>query len=185
MSELRAKQAGPEVNAPERELWKGGPSQVLNLPVYVMDGAIGLLLIVCGIALNLRMEDSPAGFYVGLAVLLPACHAMWKWLELACWGFELSTQRIQVVTGVLSRTTDDLELYRVRDLTIHQPFWYRIFGLGDIVMETSDRTHPVMTIRAVRKAREVRDLIREHVEKRRMETKTRAVDFEGGDVDAI
>ncbi|WP_428389489.1 PH domain-containing protein [Mucisphaera sp.] len=166
---------------PERSLWRGGPSQVLNLHIYLIDAAIGLAIIAGSLVIQLNTEDSRIGVYIAGLALLPALHALWRWIELACRAIEVSSQRIELSTGVFSRVTDDLELYRVRDLTIRQPLVHRLFGLGDIVMETSDRTHPTMILAGIHQPRELRDLIRENVEERRRVTRTREVDFDGGD----
>ncbi|QDU71644.1 PH domain-containing protein [Mucisphaera calidilacus] len=168
-------------SAPESKLWRGGPSQILNFWVYVGNALLGLLMIVAGVGLNVLMPDSLWGYYLMPLALLPMVHAGWSWLVLSAQTYELSSQRIRFKSGVLARRTDDLELYRVRDLTIEQPLVYRMLGLGNLVMETSDRSHPRMVIPAVPEPQALLDMVRENVEERRRVTRTREVDFDGGD----
>jgi hypothetical protein len=66
----------------------------------------------------------------------------------------------------------------VRDITLTEPFWYRLFGVGNIVMQTSDRSHPEFVLEAIRNAEQVAGHIREQVEIMRARRNVREVDFE-------
>lgn len=87
--------------------------------------------------------------------------------------YNLSTQRLQTHKGVFSKQTDDLELYRVIDTRLERPFILRLFGLGNVVLITADSSSPKLTICAVERAGELRDTIRDLVEKRREAKKVR------------
>lgn len=169
-----------ERSAPEAKLWRGGPSQLLNFWAYLIDGLMVAGLFALSLWLRFGQEWGWALYLMPVA-LLPMLHACWKMLELNAWQYELSSQRIMIKRGVLSRRIDDLELYRVRDLSIEQPLHYRVLGLGNLVMETSDRSHPHMVIPAVAKPHDLLNLIRTNVEERRRVTRTREVDLDGGD----
>ena len=73
---------------------------------------------------------------------------------------------------------DELELYRVKDYRLENPFFLRMFSLGNIVLETSDRSSPVVRINAIQNAEELREKIRNCVETRRDQKGVREVDFE-------
>jgi len=64
--------------------------------------------------------------------------------------FELSLQQIVFVHGMLSRSCDLLELYRIRDVQVIMPLHLRIFGLGHCYLITSDPTTPVLPLLGVR-----------------------------------
>jgi hypothetical protein len=80
--------------------------------------------------------------------------------------------------GVLSRQRSDLELYRVKDTTLDEPLVLRLVSLGNIRLESSDRSSPSMIIPAVRNAEQVRQKIRTHVEEMRMLRRVRELDME-------
>ena len=40
----------------------------------------------------------------------------------------------------------ELELFRVKDITLHQSFWYRLLGISNIHLRTSDKTSPLVTL---------------------------------------
>jgi uncharacterized membrane protein YdbT with pleckstrin-like domain len=135
----------------ERIVWSGRPSQVLNLPAFLLCGLLCWLVIP---------------IFIGL----------WKWLVLRFTEYEITSERLRINTGVLSRSSDELELYRVKDTRFEQPFWLRIFGLGNVVLSTSDRTDPVITLTAIPGGREVREKLRNQVERLRVRKGVREID---------
>lgn len=137
----------------EKDVWYGTPSQILNLGTF----------IVCGLLFFL---------------VIPLFIILWQWLVVKNIKYELSTQRLRTRYGVLNRKTDELELYRVRDYQLEEPFFLRLFKLSNIVLRTSDKTHPVVTIKAVENGEELREKLREYVEECRMHKGVREVDFE-------
>ena len=105
-----------------------------------------------------------------------------RWLKTKYTGYEVTTQRIIFRTGVFSKKTDELELYRVKDFTLVLPFWLRLVGLGNVILKTSDRSTPEIMLRAVPKAEWLREQIRTYVEQARDRKRVREVDY---DQDAI
>ena len=135
----------------EKLIWTATPSQVLNLPVFV----------VCGLLFWL---------------VVPLLIAFWVWLVLRMTTYELTTERFRVRSGVLNRKMDELELYRVRDYKLDQPFWLRLFGLGNIELQTSDLSNPSITIRAIRDCEAVREQLRTYTEACRVKKGVREFD---------
>ena len=58
-----------------------------------------------------------------------------------------------------------------------KPFILRIFGLGNLKLITSDKSHPSITLNAIKNPENVLELFRENVERARRETGTKEVDF--------
>jgi uncharacterized membrane protein YdbT with pleckstrin-like domain len=137
----------------ERTVWFGTPSQVVNLGSFILLGLFFWLVI-------------------------PLFIILWKWLVVKNTKYELTTERLRMRHGVLNKKLDELELYRVRDYKLDQPFFLRIFSLGNVILQTSDKTHPVVTIEAVAKAEELREQLRTHVEACRTRKGVREVDIE-------
>ncbi len=79
---------------------------------------------------------------------------------------------------MLNRKTDELELYRVRDYQLVEPFFLRLFSLGNVVLRTSDRSNPVVTIKAVENGEELREKLRQYVEECRTHKGVREFDVE-------
>jgi uncharacterized membrane protein YdbT with pleckstrin-like domain len=137
----------------EEVVWAGSPSQVVNLPVFVV------CVLLCWL-------------------VVPIFVALWKWLVVKNIRYELTTERLKLRHGVLNRSLDELELYRVRDYRLEQPLFLRIFSLGNIIVRTTDTTHPLIVLRAVHDGENVLEAVRRNVEECRARKNVRALDLE-------
>src|SRR5436305_2434208 len=134
----------PPVPAEEKTIWQGHSSQVINLPVFMLCGlAVGILL---GAAFMLRKVNQTGSFALAGCALIPVMLALGKWTENRCRQYQITTERIHFRRGVVARQTDDLELYRVKDYTLVEPFFLRLFGLGNIVLTTTDDNNSIKII---------------------------------------
>lgn len=143
--------------AEESFVWSGTPSQVTNMGAFILWGLLALTLIL-----------APAS-----AVVI-----LWKYLVVKNKKYELTSQRLKTHVGVLSKKTDELELYRVKDTRFDQPFFLRLFGLGNVLLVSTDVTNPLVKIEAVPNAQALREKIRNLVEARRDLKRVRNVEVE-------
>jgi uncharacterized membrane protein YdbT with pleckstrin-like domain len=146
----------------ETPVWEGRPSQVVNLPHFVGGS-------VAAIALALIFPP---------LIGLPVGHMLWRYLVVHNTHYVLTSQRLVTHSGVLNKHTDEVELYRVRDLQQQQPFMYRIFGLGHVAVVSSDTLTPVVPIIAQPNSTELRTMVRNAVEKRRAEKGIRVAEVD-------
>ena len=137
------------------------------------------VFLVCGLTFFLVVAISSALWH-GLAFLLvvPIFIALWRWIKTRCIVYELTSERLLLTAGVLSKSTDTLELYRVKDIRIEQPFFLRLFGLCNILLHTSDNTTPLVVLPAMPARADLQDLIRNNVERCRVAKGVREVDFD-------
>ena len=112
------------MSAQEKVIWEGSPSQVTNLGVYVVCALLFFLVV-------------------------PVFYAIWRWVVTRCFRYAVSDQRVRITQGVFNKRTDSIELYRVKDVVLLQPFGLRLFGLGNVELRTSDMTSPLLTLNAV------------------------------------
>ena len=92
---------------------------------------------------------------------------------------EITTQRLRVTRGVLSKRTDELELYRVRDITFLQPFILRLFNKGTLLLTTGDSTSPELRLEGIPADTALRDRFRDAVEECRDRKRARVAEIEG------
>ena len=93
-------------------------------------------------------------------------------------SYEMDSERFRIKKGILNQNIEETELYRIKDYSIFKPFFLRIFGLGHLVLTTSDKNNKYVRILAVKEVEKLKDMIRNEVEKRRKATGTKEVDFE-------
>ncbi len=158
----------------ESSLWKGSPSQWLNLGPFTAAVLLAIGIVVGGVFFP------PA--FVGL--VLPVAYAVWKYLTVRTQVFELTNERLLITRGVINQHVDEIELYRVKDSLMVRVWWMRLTGLASILLETSDRTMPQVVIPAISGGTEMRELLRKQVEIQRDKKRVREMDFDdAGDVD--
>jgi len=77
--------------------------------------------------------------------------------------FRLTTQRLFIERGILSRTIDQLELTRIDDVRVYQTLLDRMFDIGSITLLTTDVTDRVVTIDGVRDPGRVSEAVRQQM----------------------
>ena len=117
-------------------------------------------------------------WFVACVLLVPIPWAFWRWLETRNTTYTLTDQRLKTTRGVFTRTTEDLELYRVRDSRFEQDLAERLLGLGQVVLFTTDETSPEIRMTFIKDAEAVREKIRTLVEARRDAKRVRYLDAE-------
>ena len=72
-------------------------------------------------------------------------------------------------TGIFNTKSEEILLYRILDITYKQSFGQKIFGVGSVILNTADKTTPVLEIRSVKTPDRVRKALSTLVEQRRDE----------------
>ena len=103
---------------------------------------------------------------------------IWIYLVTRFTKYELNSERLIIKRGILSQNIEETELYRIKDYSVFKPFFLRIFGLGNLVLTSSDKNNKYTSLLAIKDVEKIKDLIRDHVEKSRKKTGTKEVDFE-------
>ena len=97
--------------------------------------------------------------------------------------YELTESRLRVKTGLLNTREEELRLYRVRDISAQESLLDRLFGVGSILLHTTDATSPTLLIQHVKRADQDKELLSAQVEKARVKIRVRAMEVgdSGGD----
>ncbi len=90
--------------------------------------------------------------------------------------YVLTNERLRICSGLFIRRIVDLELYRVKDISIVIPFYLRMFGYGSLEVRTSDPGTPYIFIEAIPHISRLEETMRHYVEKRRDEKKVQEID---------
>ena len=99
--------------------------------------------------------------------------------------YSLSEDRIFRETGVLNLKEEEVLLYRVSDISLSRSLGQRIFGVGTICLQSSDKTCPHLDIINVKQPKETKELIFRQVEEAKNRRRMRATELlDGGDGDS-
>jgi uncharacterized membrane protein YdbT with pleckstrin-like domain len=137
----------------EETVWRGPSSQWKNFGVYI------LCALFCWL-------------------IVPIFIALARYLQTKNKVYELTSERLKITEGVFSKVTDTLELYRVKDLETRQPFFYRMVGVENVQLNTSDTSSPFIFIEAIPRTVGLGDKIRNQVEIIRQQKGVREIDVE-------
>ena len=149
-------------NPSETVVWEGNPSQLTNIGTYLACALVAAAIVV------------PEAYWV---LFVPVLIALWRYLTLKFFRYRVTTERVGLTRGVLTKRTDSIELYRVKDTTLIEPFFLRLFGLSDVVLNSSDRTTPLLVLHAVPNGLALREQIRANVERLRVQKSVREIDY--------
>jgi hypothetical protein len=74
--------------------------------------------------------------------------------------YELTTQRLRILRGILGSTIDEIELVRIKDTRVKQHLGERMLDVGDVTIISNDPSQPEVVLHNVSNPIEVRELIR-------------------------
>lgn len=137
----------------EETIWRGPSSQLQNLGVYILCTLFFWLVV-------------------------PLFFALARYLQTRNRVYELTTERFKITQGVFSKATSTIELYRVKDIEVRQPFLYRLVGVENIHISTSDVSSPLLLLDAIPVAAGLPDKLRNQVEAIRVQKRVREIDLE-------
>lgn len=182
--------AQPKIQAPdpsqEQALWSGSPSQVLNLAFYIKCGvallAIWFVAYSQTVSSLLKSEQiSVPGFVPPLlffgSLFLCVIVGAWRYIQLLSTRYVVTTQRVKIFRGLLSKDIQEIELFRVKDTAAHQTFFLRLFGVGNIQIMSGDVKTPNLVLLAIPKAFELRERLRSEVMMLRQRFNVRELDI--------
>ncbi len=138
----------------EHELWSGGYSAKAMIGWWIGALVLTVILIIAAIFIP------PAMLFllpvIPIVWIIPACMVQYRKLNV---HYLLTSQRFIHKTGVLSRTTDRIEVIDMDDVTYRQGLVERFLGVGTIRITGSDRTHPELVLLGIDDVARVADLI--------------------------
>ncbi len=102
--------------------------------------------------------------FAACLLVVPIPWALWAWLKTRARKYTLTNERLLIRSGVFNIATETLELYRVRDLQIMEPFWLRLWGLKNIHLITTDSTTPELVLDYLPAHLDLGDRLRQQIE---------------------
>ena len=95
--------------------------------------------------------------------------------------YSLTAEKLLVDTGFLSRSEEEVRLYRILDVTLKRGLVQRIFGLDTIHCCTADKTAPELDIKNIKQPVSVKELLSGLIEEERTRKRVSGREFMAGD----
>ena len=81
--------------------------------------------------------------------------------------------------GLFSTHIEEVNLYRMYDIALHQSFWDKIFGTGTVILYSSDERCPELVLKSIAKPFQVRDMFSQLIEEQRKANGVRVAEIQG------
>lgn len=95
--------------------------------------------------------------------------------------YSMSEDRLFIKKGFFNLTSEEILLYRVRDISLKRSLGQRIFGVGSVVVYSSDQTTPSLELRNIKNSEDVKEMLHEQVEEMKIQRRVRIGELMDGD----
>ncbi len=123
---------------------------------FILEIALGVLLLV---------------IIIGLFILIKV------WIRIKSVSYKLTTQRLFITRGLVSKKRDQMELYRVKDVSLEQSFLERLLHVGTVKVFSNDDTTPIMLLSHISNPDQVFETVRKAYRESRRREGVRATEF--------
>ena len=137
-----------------------------------------LLLGLLGIVLTVAAAGD-RGAWPLLLTALALVIVIYKWLDVMGSLYEITPERLIVKRGIVMKSIDEVELYRIKDIRMDFSLLNQWAGIGTICMVSSDETTRTgeLVLRDVPRAQARREELRRLVDAARVKRGVREMDM--------
>jgi membrane protein YdbS with pleckstrin-like domain len=116
----------------DAEVEKDHPAMIYSI------GQVTPIIIAIAAAAVAVMAGAPAAYVALGFVLLIAIICLRIYLKSVSIHYQITTQRIKLERGLLSKLQESLELFRIDHFEVHKPLGMRLLGQGSLHLFSSD-----------------------------------------------
>lgn len=171
----------PTAQEPEHDIWEGGRSERRFLHWY----AVGIILLIGAVYAVWNFPEDGLEDVPMMGAWLSKSEAWIKYMPLIIsviilliikvrafiyshqLRYRLSSERLFITRGLISRMIDEMELIRINDVILSQSFKERLLGIGTVTVLSNDDTTPELVLPGIPKAPAVKEHIRSAARSRR------------------
>lgn len=158
-------------------------SSTLGWLIGTAAGIGTILLGLAGIVLLALETAGIATWWLGLTVLALVIILV-KWVQNLAATFAITEERLIIRRGIIFKSVDEIELYRIKDVRIDFSLLNQLAGIGRITISSSDETtrDGDLVIPEIQQAQERREHLRRLVDTARQKRRVREIDMVHEDI---
>lgn len=100
-------------------------------------------------------------------------------LPLSFTRYKLTNDRLFIETGFLNIVSEEILLYRIRDISLKRNLGQRLFRVGTVKVISSDKTCPEALLKNIKNSEYVKELIHKNVEEMKINRHVRISELSG------
>src|SRR3954462_10948115 len=108
----------------EQIIFRGSPSVVTRFGSLFLSS-----IVLAGCAIGMFFVPPPGRYILGGVAALALIYIISVITVVKATQYEVTSERIRVRTGILTKRTEELELYRAMDTSLIEPLTMRMLGL--------------------------------------------------------
>jgi membrane protein YdbS with pleckstrin-like domain len=116
----------------EKDLYVGHPAVIYSI------GQVAPIVVAIAAAAVAVIAGAPVEYVALGFLLLVAIICLYYYLKSASTHYEITTQRIKLERGLLSKVQESLELFRIDHFELRKPLGMRLVGQGALKLFSSD-----------------------------------------------
>ncbi|HST35612.1 MAG TPA: PH domain-containing protein [Allosphingosinicella sp.] len=153
-------------------------SSTLGWVLGTLAGWGTILLALAGIALT-AMNVQALGLYWLALTVAALVILLVKWVQNLAASYEITEERLIIRRGIVMKSVDEIELYRIKDVRINFSIINQLAGIGTISIASSDETtrEGDLVIADIGRAQDRREHLRRLVDTARQKRRVREVDM--------
>jgi len=158
-------------------------SSTLGWLIGTAAGLGTILIAIAGVVL-MAMDVAALGLYWLALPVVALVIAAVQWVQNLAATYEITQERLIIHRGIIFKSVDEIELYRIKDVRIDFSLLNQIAGIGRITVSSSDETTRAgdLVIPEVQKAQERREQLRRLVDTARQKRQVREIDMVHEDI---
>ena len=107
-----------------------------------------VLLFIAGIVLWLLNTANLGMLWLLLSLAAVGLFA-WRWFENLASKFSVTEERLIIRKGIIAKSVDEIELYRIKDVRINFSIINQIAGIGTLSISSSDEELLIVPMSAI------------------------------------
>jgi len=171
--------SGRMTDVPEETLWEGTYSPKAMLGTFILSGILSVALAIAAVIFFAAMPVLGAVLLGTIGVIWLAAGFVFAKRKLGV-SYKLTNQMFYHREGLLTRTTDRIELIEIHDVAWTQGLIERAVGVGTITIRSADKTDPELPMPGIENAEDVAKMI-DKARRAEQVRRGRRVEFSGID----
>jgi uncharacterized membrane protein YdbT with pleckstrin-like domain len=140
-----------------------------------------ILLALAGVVLVFVLDYGPYPLALTVAALVIL---LVVWIQNLAAKYEITEERLIIRRGIIMKSVDEIELYRIKDVRINFSIINQLAGIGTICVASSDETtrEGDLVIANISRAQDRREHLRRLVDTARQKRRVREIDMVHEDI---